>query len=271
MKMSKLWLSGFGILFFLTVNIVSAAEFDHSHSIWSGMLKSYVKIINSGNASQVNYAKFKKDEGKLDSYLAKLSSVKQEEFKTWDEKQQLSFLINAYNAFTVKLILSKYPNLKSIKDLGGFFSSPWKKNFFELFGEKSNLDHLEHDLIRKKFKEPRIHFAVNCASIGCPMLPNEAFLATSIEEQLENGIRRFLSDRSRNRYNDEKDVIELSSIFKWYGSDFEKGYLGFKSISDVAAKYAALLTNNPKFQAKVRTGKVKIIFLEYDWKLNSVK
>lgn len=111
----------------------------------------------------------------------------------------MAFLINAYNAYTVEWILTRYPNLKSIKDLGSFLQSPWQKKFFSLLGEERHLDWIEHEQLPPLYSDPRVHAAVNCASIGRPALRNEAFTATRLEAQLEDGMQRFLADRTRNR------------------------------------------------------------------------
>ena len=164
----------------------------------------------------------------LDDY----SKVPKAEFDAWTKPQQQAFLINAYNAFTVEKILTRYPDLKSIRDFGSVFGNPWKDKFFTLFGQPSYLDQIEHEILRKEgvYDEPRVHVAVVCASIGCPMLRNEAFIADKLEAQLEDGMRRFLSDRTRNRYNPQTKKLEISKIFDWYGKDFEKGHKGFTSV-----------------------------------------
>ena len=205
------------------------AAFDHSHAQWNALLVKHVRLIAGGNASQLDYAGIKAERATLDAYLAHLSAVPAAEYGRWSREQKLAFLINAYNAFTVALILGAYPGLKSIKDLGGFLQSPWKKKFFRLLGAERSLDDIEHEVIRAPgmFDEPRIHAAVVCASIGCPMLRNEAFLAERLENQLEDGMRRFMSDRSRNRFAPARGRLEVSKIFDWYGEDFGKSHRGF--------------------------------------------
>lgn len=217
------------ILIFLLLVFVfdhsHAAVFDHQHTVWNLLLSKHVKWISEGTATRVDYAGFKKDNRRLKNYLSDLSSVELKEFNSFSRDQRLAFLINAYNAFTVDLILTKYPEVESIKDLGTFLKSPWKREFFTLFGETRYLDDIEHGMIRKPgaYDEPRIHFTVVCAAIGCPGLRNEAFTAGNLNSQLEDSLRRFLSDKSRNRYNSKTGIIEVSKIFKWYQDDFEKG------------------------------------------------
>ena len=144
--------------------------------------------------------------------------------------------------------------------------SPWKKRFFTLLGEQRHLDWIEHEQLRPRYNEPRVHAAVNCASIGCPALRDEAFTAAKLEAQLEDGMRRFMGDRTRNRVKGDK--VEVSSIFKWFGEDFEKGHGGFNAVQDVFAKYAELLSDVPAEQAALKARSLTVSHLDYDWSLN---
>jgi hypothetical protein len=246
------------------------AEFDHSE--WDKLLHANVVEINNGKASRVKYAEFKKNLAPLKAYLEKVSKVTDAEFQAWPKPEQLAFLINAYNAFTVDLILTKYPDLKSIKDLGGAFSSPWKKSFIPLLGQTRTLDYIEQDVVRAegRYNDPRIHFALVCASIGCPALRNEAFVAAKLDAQLDDGAQRFLSDRSRNRYNTTSGDLELSKIFDWYGKDFSRGWKGYTSVQQFIAKYSKQLADAPIDQQKIADKQAKLTFLDYDWNLNDV-
>ena len=247
------------------------AAFDHQHGAWTALLNRHVALVDGGKASQVDYAGFARDREALRAYLDSLSAVTRAEFGAWAKPQQLAFLINAYNAFTVELILTRYPDLKSIRDLGNpIFNSPWKQRFFTLLGEKRHLDWIEHEVIRKPgaYDEPRIHFAVNCASVGCPMLREEAFVADRLDAQLEEQTRRFLADRSRNRYNPASGKLEVSEIFKWYGKDFESGYGGIASLPQFFSKYADLLADAPAERARIREGRAPLAYTEYVWALN---
>lgn len=249
------------------------AQFDPSHKAWDDLLKKHVKYAQNGNASRVDYAGFSKDRAALKSVLDSYSGVPRAEFDKWPKPQQQAFLINAYNAYTVELILTKYPDLKSIRDLGSFVTKPWSRKFFTLFGQETNLDNVEHDMLRKEgvYDDPRVHVAVVCASIGCPMLRNEAFTATNLEASLEDGMKRFLSDRPRNRFNAQSKKLEVSKIFDWYGKDFEKGHKGFTSVKATMAKYADSLADAPADRALVRDQKADVTFLDYDWSLNDAK
>jgi hypothetical protein len=250
-----------------------ADGFDRTHAAWSALLAKHVVLIDAGKASQVNYAGFAADRAALTAYLRAVSAVTPAEFESWPKADQMAFLINAYNAFTIELILTRYPDLKSIRDLGNVvFDSPWKRRFFTLLGRPQHLDGIEHETLRKPgvYDEPRIHFAVNCASLGCPMLREEAYLGNRLDAQLEDQTRRFLADRSRNRYATERRALEVSPIFDWYRKDFESGYGGVRSREQFFARYAALLADRPEERTAIESGKVPLRFLEYDWRLNDV-
>ena len=249
------------------------AQFDQSHKAFDDVLKKNVTYLAGGNASQISYAGVLRDRAALSAYLESVTAVTEATYKGWNKNQQLAFLMNAYNAYTIELILTKYPNLKSIRELGGTFSKPWALKFFKLFGKDMTLDGIEHDMIRAEgvFNDPRIHVGVVCASIGCPMLRNEAFTAEKVDAQLDDGMQRFLSDKSRNRYNAEKKVLEISKIFDWYKKDFTKGYKGFGSLEATLGKYADKLASDAAAQAEIKTGKVAITYLDYDWNLNDKK
>jgi hypothetical protein len=244
------------------------AQFDHSHAAWDALVKKHVRWLPDGKQSRVDYAGFQADRAALKKVQESLSAVPKSEFDGWTAPQRVAFLVNAYNAYTVELILTRYPDLKSIKDLGSFVQSPWKKKFFRLLGEERHLDWIEHEQLRPLYAEPRVHAAVNCASIGCPALRDEAFTAAKLEAQLADGMARFLGDRTRNRVRAGR--LEVSSIFKWFREDFEKGHQGYAKVEDVFARYAAQLSDDPAEQARLRSGTLAPSFLDYDWSLNAV-
>ncbi len=258
------------LLFVAAMLLASSAfaQFDAQYAAWDGLVKKHVKWLPDNKQSRVDYAGFKADRAELKKVLDAFTAVPKADFDAWPKAERMAFLINAYNAFTVELILTQYPDLKSIKDLGSFVSSPWKKKFFKLLGEERYLDWIEHEQLRPNYAEPRVHAAVNCASIGCPALRNEAFTAAKLEAQLEDGMQRFLADRTRNRVQGGK--LEVSSIFKWFREDFEKGHRGFAKVEDVFAKYAALLTDDAADQARLKSKSLSVNFLDYDWSLNVV-
>ncbi|MBI1834500.1 MAG: DUF547 domain-containing protein, partial [Burkholderiales bacterium] len=190
------------------------------------------------------------------------------EFDRWSLTQQLAFLINIYNAATVELILSRGGKLTSIKDVGSWLSSPWKIKFISLFGERHTLDYIEHGMIRGsgRYADPRIHFAVNCASIGCPALRPEAYTAQNLELQLEDATFNFLSDPTRNRL--DVDGLHLSSIFKWYQEDFEKAWRGSASLTQFLARYGKAFGLDKRSSLALAQQPIAIHYLDYDWKLN---
>ena len=225
----------------------TAQAFDHAP--WDAQLKKNVVVLEGGKASQFRYGNV--DRSALRAYLASLSKVDEGEFSSWPRDEQMAFLINAYNAFTVEKILTRYPDIGSIWDFGRIFGNPFKDRFFTLLGRRMSLDAIEHGMLRKSYREPRVHYALNCAAVGCPMLREEAYVASRLERQLEEQAVRFLSDRSRNRYRDGR--LEVSKIFDWFKEDFEPRQAYF-------ARYAAVL-GTPG-------GEVPLSFLDYDWALN---
>ncbi len=245
--------------------VTAAAAFDHAHQKWDMLTKKHVFLINDGGASQVDYAGFKAQRASLKAHLDEIAAVSTDEYNNFTKDQKLAFLINAYNAYTVEFILTKYPDIESIKDLGSFFSSPWKKTLFPLLGELRSLDEIEHGLIREPdvFDDPRIHMAVNCASVGCPALRNEAYVAQRLDAQMDDAVRRFLSDRSRNRA--DAKGLQVSSILKWYAHDFE---MKAGSVANWLAAYAQQLSDDAQIQAAVQNAALRVRYLKYDWTLN---
>ena len=259
---------------------VAQAQFDHSHKAWDTLLKKHVVLLQGGRASQTSYAGMRADEAALKAYAESLSKVTEAEFKGWNKAQQMAFLINTYNAYTVVKILQKYPNLKSIRDFGSVIGNPWKDKFFTLFGREAFLDDIEHNTLRKPgvYDEARVHYAVNCAAIGCPMLREEAFVADKLDAQLEEQARRFLSDRSRNRFNAAQGALEVSKIFDWFKVDWQSGYKGIganaqpiASREQYFARYADVLSDKPEERKLIAAGSVAIRFLDYDWAINDAR
>ncbi len=259
------------MLAFLLVLLFSGAapaQVDAGQVVWDGLVKKHVKWLPDGKQSRVDYAAFAKDRAELKKVLDALSGVPRAEVDAWPQPQRMAFLINAYNAFTVELILTQFPDLRSIKDLGSFVQSAWKKKFFKLLGEDRHLDWIEHEQLRPLYADPRVHGAVNCASIGCPALRPEAFSAQKLEAQLDDSMQRFMGDRTRNRFKDGK--LEVSSIFKWFREDFEKGHKGLTKLDDVFARYATQLSDDAGDQARLKAGGLAVNFLDYDWTLNVI-
>lgn len=255
----------------LSLAFAGGARAAFNHDLWDNLLQKNVQMIDGGKESRVNYRAMAAAEPELEQYLNSLSQVSRSRFDKWSKDDQLAFLINAYNAWTVQLIVEHYPNLKSIKDLGSFFESPWKKIFIPLLGKQRSLDDIEQGLIRGsgRYNDPRIHFALNCASLGCPALYNRAYRGDILDRQLDKAARLFLSDRTRNRL--EGRTLWVSSIFKWYRGDFAGGWRGATSLGRFLALYANSLGLSKDQTAAVVDGRIDIEFLDYDWRLNDVK
>ena len=243
---------------------------DAASAQWTALLAKHVSWNEEGTASGVDYAGFAEDRQRLGEYLESLSAVSMATYQGWNKAQRWAFLINAYNAFTIELILTKYPDLESIKDLGSWFSSPWKQEFVDLLGAKRSLDEIEHELLRgsDEYDDPRIHFAVNCASVGCPALRPEAYTAERLDAQLEDQTRRFLADRSRNRVDVQSRTVMVSKIFDWYGDDFEQAFRSADSLAGFLALYADDLGLDDEQAAALAKGDYRIRHLDYDWLLN---
>ncbi|MBL6445118.1 DUF547 domain-containing protein [Fulvivirga sp. 29W222] len=220
------------------------------HDTWNELLQTHVD-----ESGWVNYRGFIQDREKLESYLILLSDHPPDK-GVWSSDEQLAYWINVYNAFTVKLIIDHYP-LKSIRDLDPWLSIPtintvWHKNFFKIGGKEITLDEIEHNILRREFEEPRIHFAINCASYSCPPLRSEAYRASIIDEQLNEQAIRFINDPQRNGI--KNDQVALSSIFKWFEEDFTRG--------------ASLIEYVNQYSQTHISDDADVVYMPYDWRLN---
>lgn len=258
---------------FLFVHAAPAfGDFDHGR--WNLLLSKHVIVSADGLSTAVDYASLGVNREPLQSYLEETSRVSRASFDAWETSDQLAFLINLYNAATVELILDNMASsdpIDSIRDIGSLFTSAWELERVALFGNLVTLDDIEHDMIRGwgRYNEPRIHFAVNCAAIGCPALRAEAYTGTALEGQLEDATRDFLSDRSRNYFDGRR--LRLSSIFKWYREDFERGWGGSNALGEFVARYSSELGLSIEHRNELARGDMGIRFLSYDWGLNQVR
>ncbi len=227
------------VLCFIYINIAFGFAQNSNHSQWTILLQKHVS--DNGN---VHYKNFQKDRSSLDKYLTFLT---QNSPKTsWSKNEHLAFWINAYNALTIKLILSEYP-LKSIKDV----KRPWSRTMIEIDGKKLSLDDIEHKILRQ-MEEVRIHFAIVCASKSCPKLQNTAYEATHLDAMLDAAAKDFINDQSKNIIT--RKVVNLSKIFRWFSVDFPKHTALFKFIN----RYSTTKVDS----------NAKINYLTYDWALN---
>jgi hypothetical protein len=218
-----------------------------SHESWTFLLEQYV-----ADDGWVDYKGFQKDSQNLKQYLDLLSSAHPND-KNWSREEQLAYWINAYNAFTVKLIIDHYPvaSIKDIKNGIPFVNTVWDIKYINIEGHEYDLNNIEHGIIRKYFDEPRIHFAVNCASVSCPKLLNQAYTADRLEQQLTTAAKGFLADPLRNNVSKS----ELSSIFSWFKGDFKK-------------KSGSLIEFINQYAPQPIAEDAELTFLPYDWSLN---
>lgn len=233
---------------FSTMKKVKSESQPISHEILDALLKAHVD-----EGGWVDYKNF--DKVQLQKYLDLLSANHPND-KHWSPKQQQAYWINAYNAFTIDIVLQHYP-VASIKDIASgmnipFINTTWDIKFIKIEGQEYDLNNIEHNILRKYFDDPRIHFGVNCASVSCPALPNYAFTADQLDEQLDALAKAFLADKSRNIIS--ADAIQLSKIFSWFKGDFTKK----GTLIEFLNQYSPTPINN----------NAKINYLDYDWQLN---
>lgn len=262
----KKFIGGAGVLLLLgwlmAARGAHAEGFDQTHSAWTSVLAAY-----QTDDGRVRYKQLKADVGTrsdhpLKVYLAAIEGVSKATFQSWGREDQMAFLINAYNAETVKVIIDHYP-IESIKDVGSIFKSPWKKELFSLLsGEIKTLDGIEHDWLRPKFGDARVHAAVNCASISCPRLAPDAFTGATLNTRLDAMMHGWLADAKRNTYEPKTGALHLSKIFNWYGEDFVKAY---GSVAKTVERFG------PEAAKEALRVKGTIDFLDYDWTLNEAK
>lgn len=222
------------------------------HSLWTELLQKHVSDVG-----EVDYQGFRRDSVKLNRYLQTLSSTAPDK-KKWSGSEQLAYWINVYNAFTVKIVADHYP-VESIKEIGGrvnipFVSTVWDIKFIDIGGKEIDLNTVEHGIIRKEFEEPRIHFAVNCASYSCPILRNEAYTAEKLEEQLQQQTVHFINNPRFNIIQGP-DKAQISRLFQWYSGDFKVNGM---TVVDYLNQYSAV---------KLKPD-ADISDMEYDWSLN---
>jgi hypothetical protein len=253
--MTKFLRLHYWILIFVAISFSSCAQKPtlsgncepQSHEAWTALLQNHVD-----STGWISYKGFVEDSVKLNTYLAQLSECGPAD--NWTDEQKLSYWINAYNAFTVKLIVDHYPvvSIKDIKKGIPFINSVWEMEFFKIEGQGYDLSTIEHKILRKDFEEPRIHFAIVCASKSCPRLLNEAYEPEKLEEQLSLQARNFVDDNSKNEI--ETMEIRISSIFKWFKKDFTRN----GSIQEFVSSYSERDFSNSS----------KVKYLHYDWSLN---
>lgn len=243
-------------------------------SDYDSVLKTFVN-----EKAMVDYRKLKAQREKLDAFAAAMGKLTSDNYDKWSEKDKIAFWLNAYNALTLKAIIDNYPikssffrsriyPKNSIRQIPGV----WEKIKFEV-RTSVTLNQIEHEILRVKFDEPRIHMAMVCAAMGCPPLRNEPYVGDKLDEQLDDQTRRFLGNSAKFKIDRSKNILYLSTIFKWFSGDFVKKYGLGKNIGKHDKKESAVLNFVANYLTDaqkdyVLAGKFKIKYPKYDWSLN---
>jgi len=239
-------------LVFLLTSVVM--NYGQTHKIFTDILQKYV------TDGFVNYKELAQDQ-EFETYLNQLSNTDPSKLS---EKEELAFWINTYNAFTIKAILDNYP-IKSINDIKCGEKSVWDENFISINKKKYSLNEIEHKILRVKFNEPRIHFAIVCASISCPELRNESYEADKLDKQLQEQTVKFLRDKKRNSFDLKNKKANISKIFEWFGEDFGK------SDKNILMYISNFLPDDVRKDIKQNINEWTISYKKYDWNLNEIK
>lgn len=244
------------VLFFSFFNLNFV--FAENHGELDSLLKTYV------HDGWVEYKKLHRDwknaEHPLKKYLKLIEKYSRKEVEGWNRNDEMAYYINAYNAYTIALILNHYP-VKSIKEINknalGIGPGPWKLPMVKLMGETHDLDWLEHEVLRPIFKDARVHAAINCASKGCPKLQSYAFVGDKLDFQLTQVMKEFVQDLQKNKFDTSSKKVHISKIFKWFEGDFKPSVREF--LTNYVLEKDKMLLKNPA---------LIIEYLEYDWDLN---
>lgn len=237
-------------IFLLLTSAAHGAEVNNE--LYASVLQKYVKN------GLVDYAVLKANRDELDAYLEMMGQI---EPGALSRNEQLAFYINLYNAATIRLIVDHYP-VESIKDVGSFFSSPWKKKVVNLNGEMVTLDNIEHDIVRPVFKDNRVHFALNCSAISCPPLLGMPYDASMVDAQLEEVTLKFINDAKSNYL--EGNTLYVSKIFSWFSEDFPDDFV------DWFVRFAQGEIKRELEIHREAGEKVRVKYLQYDWSLNEL-
>jgi len=251
---------------------------DLSYEAYAEVLAAYVD-----DNGMVDYASLKADRRKLDEFVRGVGALNRRVFDGWEPKEKIAFWLNAYNALTLRVIVDHYP-IKS-----GFFGGlrfpsnsirqikgVWDKIEFRVLGRKMTLEDIEHGTLRKEFDEPRIHMALVCAAMGCPLLRDEPYLGEGLDEQLDDQARKFLADGLKFRIDRRRKEVHLSPIFKWFGDDFVRTYGTKEGFPGQGEKERAVLNYVSRYLSEedrsfLATAKLDVEYLDYDWLLNEQK
>lgn len=256
----------------------SQDTFDHRHLLFTKVLSKYVA------RGMVNYQSLQANQAILNKYLQALANINSESFKNWTRQQQLAMWINAYNAFTIKVILDNYPIEHSwqLDPLGEYPDNSirqihvWDNIGWTVMGNKYTLDHMEHVIMRRELVEPRIHYVLVCASIGCPYLEERAFEASDLDARLDQAGVNYIYDSRRVRIDREHKIVSLPQIYKWFKEDFESGTQYKKLLQNQPPELAGILSwvykyANAEDRKFLESDSYRISYLFYDWALNEMQ
>lgn len=238
-------------------------DIDREYELYGEVLATYVN-----DNGDVDYIGLQENRQQLDEFLAAMARVSDETYNSWSEAEQIAFWINAYNAFTLVSIINQSPIKDSIKDIPGV----WRFNEHAVQGQSITLDHMEHQILRVDFNEPRLHAAIVCAAVSCPPLRNEPFTGAALDTQLDDQVMKFLAKPDGFAIDQSAGVVSLSKIFDWFGSDWnatyatEAGFAGSevqKSVLNFVSNYVS-----EEEAAYLQEGNYNIRYFDYSWALN---
>ncbi len=243
------------------VTRISAEPFNYQN--YTSILKEYVN-----DQGLVDYKRLKENRQQLDEFNAAIGAVTPNTYNSWRDSEKIAFLINAYNSLTLESIIDNYPT-KSIRRIPGV----WKIRKFDVAGEKMTLDYIEHQILRKEFNEPGIHVGLVCAAISCPPLRREVYTGELLEKQLDDQARQFLGGSQGFKIDSQNNTVYLSSIFKWFGEDFEKTYGQTENIKGLNKRETSIINYARQYvdydaQQFLEKGGYQVKYSNYDWSLN---
>lgn len=251
--------------------------FDHTYALYGSLLRKYVR------GARVDYKGFLSSRAEFEKFLESIGRVREEEYQNWTEAEKLAFWINAYNAFTIEAILENYPISRRLSVIGLFVPSNsilqikgvWDGLEWKAAGRMLTLDEIEHKILRKEFDEPRIHTAINCASIGCPDLKAEPYTPLGLEEQLSQASAVFINNSAKGlEINAEGGRVRFSKIFKWFGEDFVDEYgegyefEGRSEKENAILNFALIYLDDGDKKEFLKRNGFSMGWLGYDWQLN---
>jgi len=277
MASSRHRVCAFIAVLFLLVNLFGAAAFSGNktnsfyYKDYSYILRTYVN-----NDGMVNYKKLKTDKALLDKFIISIGALDEKIYNTWNRNEKLAFWINTYNALTLDIVLKNYPiqaslylGLRFPKNSIRQISGVWDEIEFKVMNKSMTLNHIEHNIIRKEFDEPRIHLALVCASKGCPPLSNVPYTGGKLGVQLSGQARKFLKIPQNFRIDDSSKTVFVSSIFQWYGDDFTKSHgVSANNTWYSTSEISVLNFISKNINAEIISRKYKLKYLDYDWSLN---